>query len=190
MSPERTGSGTAPPTAGGPPPTRPPAGEAGKLTLYFGMVGVIVALDVVTKYIVQRRLRLHDPVEVVGEFFRLTYLFNPGAAFGLHLGDLSRFIFMTLAVVVVVALFFLYRATPPDDRLRLYAIAAVTGGAIGNLIDRVRSPLGVVDFLDFGFGPHRWPVFNVADIAVTIGAVLLAISLWNEEPPPPEHVAD
>ena len=81
----------------------------------------------------------------------------------------------------MVVLLFWYRSTPVSDRLRLVAIASVTGGALGNLIDRVRSERGVVDFLDIGFGTVRWPVFNVADIAVTTGALLLALSLWREE---------
>jgi signal peptidase II len=99
----------------------------------------------------------------------------------MSVGEYSRYFFLVLTVVVVVGLFLWYRSTPPTDRLRLVAIAVVTGGAIGNLIDRVRSHRGVVDFLDFGIGSVRWPVFNVADIAVTTGAILLAISLWREE---------
>jgi hypothetical protein len=71
--------------------------------------------------------------------------------------------------------------TPVADRLRLTAIALICGGAIGNLIDRVRSESGVVDFIDVGVGNIRWPVFNVADIAVTTGAIILALSLWKEE---------
>src|SRR5690606_40802890 len=101
--------------------------------------------------------------------------------FGLHLGSYSRYIFLALTVVAVVVLFVWYRSTPADDRLRLVAIASVTGGALGNLIDRVRSHRGVVDFLDVGVGAVGWPVFNIADIAVTMGAILLAISLWKEE---------
>jgi signal peptidase II len=80
-----------------------------------------------------------------------------------------------------VVLFFMYRATPVSDRLRRVSIALVTGGALGNVVDRIRSPRGVVDFFDFGIGTLRWPVFNVADIAVTTGAILLAISLWRED---------
>lgn len=158
-----------------------PDGFAGKVGLYAGLVGGIVALDALTKYIVQQTLVLYHPVPVLGEFFRLTYIYNPGAAFGLHLGSYSRYIFLTLTVVAVVVLFLWYRSTPIDDRLRLIAISSVTGGAIGNLIDRVRSHRGVVDFLDVGIGAVRWPVFNIADIAVTTGAILLAISLWQEE---------
>jgi signal peptidase II len=157
------------------------ADNLNKTLLYLGTVGVVVVLDVFTKTKVEASLRLYDPVPVWGDFFRLTYIFNRGAAFGLHLGESSRFIFLGLAVVAVAVLFFMYRATPWSDRLRLLAIAAVTGGAIGNLVDRVRSDRGVVDFLDFGLGTLRWPVFNVADIAVTVGAVMLAISLWKEE---------
>ena len=156
----------------------------GKLGLYLGIVGGTVILDIATKLLVQRTLRFGVPIPVWGDFFRLTYIYNPGAAFGLHLGDYSRFVFMGLAMVMVVLLFSMYRSTPAADKIRLLAIASVTGGAIGNLIDRVRSHRGVVDFLDFGIGTVRWPVFNVADIAVTTGAILLAISLWREEEAP------
>lgn len=157
------------------------AQERRKFTLYILLLLFIVVLDVMTKTMVQRTLVLYDPVPVVGDVFRLTYIYNPGAAFGLHLGAYSRFIFLTLTILAVVVLFLWYRATPWHDRLRLVAIAAVSGGALGNMIDRLRSARGVVDFLDIGVGTVRWPVFNVADIAVTVGAVLLALSLWTEE---------
>lgn len=156
-------------------------GEGRKSLVYGGVVGIIVAFDALTKLVVQRTLPLYEPIPVWGEFFRLTYIYNRGAAFGLNVGEYSRYVFMILTVVVVLVLFSWYRQTPPSDRLRLLSIAIVTGGALGNFIDRVRSPLGVVDFFDFGIGALRWPVFNIADIAVTTGALLLAISLWREE---------
>ena len=155
--------------------------ERRKLGLYLGTVGGVILLDQVTKFVVERSLQLYNPVPVLGDVFRLTYIFNRGAAFGLNLGQSSRWIFMGLAAVAVVVLWLMYRGTPWGDKLRLIAIASVTGGAIGNLIDRVRSSRGVVDFLDFGVGDVRWPVFNVADIAVTVGALMLAFSLWREE---------
>ncbi|HSU17930.1 signal peptidase II [Longimicrobium sp.] len=159
-----------------------PADEARrKMVLYAATVGGVIVLDQVTKAMVLRTLRPYTPVEVGGDFFRLTFIYNTGAAFGLHLGDASRWVFMALAAVAVVVLWVMFRGTPWRDRLRLIAIASVTGGAIGNVIDRVRSARGVVDFLDFGVGETRWPVFNVADIAVTCGALLLAYSLWREE---------
>jgi signal peptidase II len=162
----------------------PPAGSetvARKAGLYGAALAFIVVLDQVTKYIAQQTLPPYQPVPVLGDFFRLTYIYNPGAAFGLHVGELSRWVFLGLTVVALVVLALWFRATPAHDRLRLAAITVISGGAIGNFIDRARSPRGVVDFFDFGVGNVRWPVFNVADIAVTTGAILLAISLWKEE---------
>jgi signal peptidase II len=152
-----------------------------KTALYLGLTLGLIAIDQLTKYIVERSLRLYDPVPVIGDFFRLTYIFNRGAAFGIHLGEWSRVAFSILPVAAAVLLYMMYRQTPWRDKTRLISIALVTGGAIGNLIDRIRSSRGVVDFFDFGFGTARWPVFNVADIGVTVGALLLAVSLWREE---------
>ena len=75
------------------------------------------------------------------------------------------------------------------DRFRQLALGLVAGGAAGNLVDRIRSHRGVVDFLDFGIGNLRWPTFNVADIAVSCGAVALAISLWIEDSREARHEA-
>ena len=75
----------------------------------------------------------------------------------------------------------LYRATPPGERLRPLALGLVVGGALGNLINRLWSTRGVVDFIDVGIGRHRWPTFNVADIGVTIGALALAWVFWRED---------
>lgn len=153
-------------------------GKAGTLGLIMSFV---VALDVVTKALVQRTFHLYEQTDVLGSFLRLTYIHNSGAAFGIQLGPYSREIFLGLSLVALVALAAMYWVTPASDRLRLISIALICGGAIGNLLDRVRSAQGVVDFLDVGFGNMRWPVFNVADMAVTTGAVLLALSLWREE---------
>ena len=147
------------------------------------IIAGVVVLDLITKLVIQRTFHLYEQREVIGDYVRLTFIYNPGAAFGIHVGQYSRVVFFTLSLVALIALIWMYWTTPHHDRLRLSSIALVCGGALGNLIDRVRSPRGVVDFLDVGLGDMRWPVFNVADMAVTIGAVLLAISLWNEETP-------
>lgn len=152
----------------------------------FAIVGSVVALDLVTKLWIQRSFRLYEQVEVIGEYVRLTYIYNPGAAFGIHVGEYSRIVFLVLSLGALIALAAMYWTTPLQDRVRLFSIALICGGALGNLIDRVRSPRGVVDFLDVGVGAVRWPVFNVADMAVTIGAILLALSLWSEESRPRE----
>lgn len=156
----------------------------GKLGLFIGILGTVVTFDVVTKLMIQRSFRLYQQVDVIGDYVRLTYIYNPGAAFGIHLGQYSRIIFLVLSLVALAALAGMYWATPAKDRVRLASIALICGGAIGNLIDRIRSESGVVDFLDVGIADLRWPVFNVADIAVTTGAIFLALSLWREEQDP------
>lgn len=153
----------------------------GKLALFGGIAGAVLILDLFTKLLVQQNLHLYDSIAVLGDFFRLTYIHNPGAAFGLHVGPYSRFIFLALAFVALGVLILMYRQTEAGDRLRLFAIGAIAGGALGNVVDRIRSAEGVVDFLDFGIGTLRWPVFNLADTAVTVGAVLLLASLWAED---------
>ncbi len=159
-----------------------PRSNANRGPYFWAVVAPVVVLDIVTKwlavdFLVPQRL----PHEVIGQTVRLTLVYNPGAAFGLHVGPASRWVFMILTVAALFILGRLYLATRADDRLRLTSVAMVCAGAIGNLIDRVRSPLGVVDFIDVGIGDARWPTFNMADVAVSTGAFLLAWVLWNEE---------
>lgn len=152
----------------------------GKAPLALIVVGVVLTLDILTKMWVVRNFALHESVPVLGHFFRFTYTHNPGAAFGLNIGEHSRVFFLALSLVALGVLALIYRATPASDRLRVFALALVGGGAVGNILDRLRYEAGVVDFLDFGFGIHRWPVFNVADMAVSCGAILLLISFYLE----------
>lgn len=143
--------------------------------------GPVLVLDLLTKAWVLDTFTLYESVPVLGEFFRFTYTHNPGAAFGINIGEHSRVFFLVLAVLALGILAWLYVVTPAWDRLRLYAVALVTGGALGNIVDRIRFERGVVDFLDVGIGAYRWPVFNVADAAVSVGAVLLLVSFYLEE---------
>ena len=103
------------------------------------------------------------------------------AAFGLYLGEYSRYIFMILTVGALIILWRLYQSTREGDLPRTLAIALVCAGALGNLIDRIRWHEGVVDFIDVGFRDMRWPTFNVADMAVSTGAFLLAWVLWGDD---------
>jgi signal peptidase II len=160
--------------------------EAGKHRLVLGVMGSLLAVDLVSKAWVQGNLLLGQSTELFGEWVRLTYLLNPGAAFGLNVGVWSRPVFASLAVVAVFVVMFIVRETPSADRLRLSALALILGGALGNLVDRLRAHGAVVDFLDVGFGTFRWPVFNVADVGVTTGAVLLVVLLWGERGVPAE----
>jgi signal peptidase II len=158
-----------------------PRSSGPNAVVFWPVVLVIVVADVVTKMIALNALTLFTPQPVVGETLRLTLVRNKGAAFGLSLGDYSRFIFMALTVGALIILWRLYQSTREGDMPRTLAIALVCAGAVGNLIDRVRWSEGVVDFIDVGFRDMRWPTFNVADMAVSTGAFLLAYVLWGDD---------
>ncbi len=151
-------------------------------SLFWPVLALVLVMDVFTKALAVSRLvpqRMRH--EVVGDWVAFTLVYNPGAAFGLHVGQYSRWVFTALTIVALAILGRLYARTRPGDFARVAAIALVCGGAMGNLLDRLRSGQGVVDFIDIGFGDSRWPTFNVADMAVSLGAILLALVLWEEE---------
>lgn len=149
--------------------------------LFWSAAISALTLDVITKELARRLLfPPHVPHEVIGEYVRFTLAYNPGAAFSMSLGAYSRFIFGGFAVIALVVLWRLHRQGPADW-LKSLALGLAWGGAAGNLIDRIRSPLGVVDFIDIGAGSIRFWTFNVADSAVSVGAVLLAWVLLQEE---------
>jgi signal peptidase II len=150
--------------------------------LFWTFVAIVTAVDVATKWWAEAALLPQRfPHSVAGDWLRLTLVYNPGAAFGLNVGEHSRWVFMGLTVIALGILGRLYMNTRDGDLPRSIALALVCGGAVGNLIDRVRADKGVVDFIDIGFGATRWPTFNVADMAVSTGAVLLAWVLWYQD---------
>ncbi len=131
---------------------------------------IVVILDQLTKQLIKAHFYLTESIMILGDFFRFTYIENPGMAFGLQIaGPLFFTVFSAIACVVIF--YFLYRLRTEPLLPRL-ALALVLGGAIGNLIDRALYGK-VIDFLDVGFGTTRWPIFNIADIAVTIGMIIL-----------------
>ena len=141
----------------------------------------ILALDVITKRWALETLP-GQPSELFGGLVPLTLAFNKGAAFGMRIGDDSRWFFVPVTIIALILLTVLYRQAADRDFLRITAISLVVAGAVGNLIDRVRWDRGVVDFLgpiDLVF--WDFPIFNVADMAITCGAILLAVSFWLEE---------
>lgn len=164
------------------------AGFGGRIDLLFPWLIAlfVLALDQITKQAALATLEAGRLVPVVGSYLSFTYVRNPGIAFGLHLGAFSRPFFVLTALVVLGALIAFYRATPRADRLRRLSIALLCAGAIGNLIDRVLWSEGVIDFIRLAVGGYEWPIFNVADMAVTGGAILLGVSLLTEgrEPRP------
>ncbi len=139
----------------------------------------MVLIDFITKLLAVQILS-HRSVPLIGDWLSFHLVYNRGAAFGIHVGEHSRWVFMGLALVALVILGSMVRQTAPSQRIRLTSLALICGGAVGNLIDRIRSARGVVDFIDVWIGPFHWPTFNVADMAVSGGAILLALILWQE----------
>ena len=150
------------------------------VTFWTLLIGVALT-DIVTKRWAESALGLHAPEEVVGHWLRWTLTYNTGAAMNLSLGSASRVIFSGIALFMIVYLFRLYRQSPPGARAAPAAIALISAGALGNLLDRLRHAKGVVDFIDVGTLDWRFWTFNVADMGVTTGALVLALLLWRED---------
>lgn len=148
---------------------------------FLWIIPLAVVIDQASKFIVRGSMVLHQSEPVLGDFFRLTYIHNPGAAFGLNVGSpLLHTVFSLLALGVLV---YFYRSLAANERFLRLALCLVLGGAIGNIIDRLY--LGeVVDFFDFGLGDLRWPIFNFADSFVTVGVLLLLLFYSRREKPP------
>ncbi len=148
------------------------------LALFLPALGA----DLATKSWALHALEPGRTLEPIGPLLPLTLSFNRGAAFSLHFGDHSRLAFILFSIIAMLGLLIYYHRTPASARLRAIVLPLIAAGALGNLIDRIRWDLGVVDFLgpyDLGF--MQWPIFNVADICISCGAILLSIALWLEE---------
>lgn len=157
--------------------------RSGAKTLAFWPTFVVVfLLDFGTKRWAEGNLPpMYTPHEIIGNAVRLTLAYNKNAAMGLSLGDYSRVGFTLIAAVVLVVLGVFYRRTPAAATGAAAALALVAAGALGNLTDRVMFAHGVVDFIDIGAGNVRFYTFNVADAAITCGAILLgALSMRRD----------
>ena len=142
---------------------------------WLWITAIVIVLDQVTKLAVARAFTLHEQLPLT-PWFNLTLAHNPGAAFSFlsDAGGWQRWFFTTIALGVSVAIVIWLKRLPASDRWMAVALALILGGALGNVWDRIT--LGyVIDFLDFYVGQWHWPVFNVADSAITIGAVMLGI---------------
>lgn len=133
----------------------------------------IVLIDITTKRFAVSALVPYVPKNIVDDILRFTLAYNSGGAMSLSLGPSSRWWFTLLSIGTLFVLAYMYKHTSADDRLQLTSLALICGGAIGNLIDRIRSPRGVVDFIDIGIAAHRFWTFNIADMGVTIGTATL-----------------
>ena len=150
--------------------------------VYWLLTILVIVCDVITKWLaVEHLVPRHVPHQIIGDYVRFTLAYNPGAAFGFNLGPASRWIFAALSMAIVVVVLRVTRELVMQSRLAAIGVPIVIGGAIGNLLDRIRFREGVVDFIDVGVGNVRFWTFNVADSAVTVGAVCLVIALWRHE---------
>lgn len=156
------------------------ARQAWRIKLRFLFISLVVlVLDQWTKWLVEVHLPHHTAETVIPGFLNLTHVRNTGVAFGMFAtagGGSWLLALLGLAALVAVGIYFWF--APPNDRNLLTALTLVMGGAVGNLIDRISSG-AVTDFIDVYVGAHHWPSFNVADSAISIGIVLLAIDSFR-----------
>jgi signal peptidase II len=139
---------------------------------------VIVLLDQITKAAIVKNFLIHESYTVIDGFFNLVYVMNPGAAFGFlaNMSETFRYFFFTgiTAVVILLIIYYVVKSKP-QNMLMVISLTLIFAGAVGNLIDRIRFG-AVVDFLDVYIGTAHWPAFNVADSAISIGAMLM---IWE-----------
>ena len=141
------------------------------------IIGIILVFDQVTKYVIEKQVVLHEVKPVIPGFFNITHVRNKGAAFSLFANApevFRNFFFSAVTIVAVVVIVFLIRKA--HERLLLVAFSLVAGGAIGNLIDRIRYG-EVVDFIQWYVKSFYWPSFNIADSAITVGVCLLVYDM-------------
>lgn len=157
--------------------------------LRFALIsGLVILLDQISKALVLQHMPLHDAIEIIPGFFNLSHVRNPGGAFGFmaqYGSTLRHAIFLGAAFFALGLILYFYHQTPSDHRWFGAALAMIFGGAIGNLIDRLRFG-EVVDFLDVYLGftnlPH-WPTFNIADSGVTVGVAIFLLHILFKKVP-------
>jgi signal peptidase II len=155
-----------------------------KYTLLLITVGIIIVCDQVSKLYIDTAMWPHQSITVIENYFDITYVRNPGGAFGFF-AQANRWIvrplLLGLSAVAVVIIILIYRDTPVDRLGARLAFALILGGAIGNLIDRLRFG-EVIDFLDVHWYQYHWPAFNIADAAITVGVAILCWDLLFGKP--------
>lgn len=147
-------------------------------------IGIVTLLDQGSKFYIVGKMSLHESVEVIKDFFHITYVRNRGAAFGIlsNMDDTIRIPFFLISTIVaLVAIVIIYLRAPERNCILHLSLALILGGALNNLIDRIFYG-EVIDFLDLHWYQYHWPAFNVADSAITIGAIGLLIGITRKSP--------
>ena len=155
--------------------------EVQRYKLLIFVAAIVIILDQLTKAVITNYFILHESIEVTRGLFNITYIRNPGAAFGIFRGvsETFRTIFLTgISFAATIIIFFVYRNT--KGAASRIAFSLIAGGAVGNLIDRIRFG-AVIDFLDFYIGRYHWPAFNVADSAITAGVFIAVLFLHRDK---------
>jgi signal peptidase II len=152
-----------------------------RLALIVG--STVLVLDQITKALVANLMRLYQAIEIVPNFVHLTYLKNTGAAFGVLAGTrspLRMFFFVLVSSVAIGCVLYLLKNLRPGRTSLVASLSLILGGAVGNLIDRLRMG-EVIDFIDLHWHHFHWPAFNVADSSITIGVILLFIQMIRKQ---------
>ena len=149
------------------------------------IAGLVVILDQASKWLVSSSMSYYEEIKVIPGFFNLIYIHNPGGAFGVfakNQGNLQSMLFIFIALAAMGLVLYLYKNTPPEFPVLSAGFALIFGGALGNMIDRIR--LGeVIDFLDLYIGHFHWPAFNIADSAISIGMVIFGFYILFRKVP-------
>ena len=159
-------------------------GMRGKWGLTLVPALVVIVIDQLTKAMIIARMDLHQSISIIDGFFALTYVRNTGAAFGIFAGSMDALrvpLLLAVALVALLILLWFVRTIPAERWPVIVACGGVLGGAIGNMIDRAAYG-EVIDFLDVYVGSYHWPAFNVADMAISVGVIVLCLDALRGAP--------
>jgi signal peptidase II len=152
-----------------------------KYRIFTFTAGISLLLDQWSKIYIDNHFELSQSKRIITNFFHLTYVRNPGAAFGIFADNAIRVpFFITISSVATLAILWYVRRITKEKHWQLLALGLILSGALGNLIDRIR--LGeVIDFIDVHWYNYHWPAFNIADSAICVGVTIMLICSWHEE---------
>lgn len=152
-----------------------------KYIIFFVTLAAVVLLDQFFKAYIAATMRLHESIPIIEGYFNITYVKNPGAAFGFLANSApefrSLFLISVTVIAIVLILYFISKNTAKEVFLT-FSLSLILGGAVGNLIDRIRFG-AVTDYLDFYISSYHWPAFNVADAAISLGALILVVEIFR-----------
>jgi signal peptidase II len=152
-----------------------------KYIIFFVTLAAVVLLDQFLKAYIGATMNLHESIPVIEGYFNITYVKNPGAAFGFLANSApefrSLFLIGVTVIAIVLILYFISKSTAKEVFLT-FSLSLILGGAVGNLIDRIRFG-EVTDYLDFYISSYHWPAFNVADSAISLGALVLVVEIFR-----------